>query len=101
MDACTFRGPIGRLFKGTWVEFWQYGDEGGYLVDLGQEPPQRYSKDNFYPLQSCTYMGIDTWCPRNSENLLKQYFRTENLVPDFQCKNGTWVNEKDGTTLRM
>ena len=95
IDGCSFQEPMARLIKGDLhIDFFHFYDRVHTIEDPCVGRLKEYSKKDFYPFRSCSFMGLDASCPNNPWEILRIYFKTDNFEPIYKCKNGTWVDKE-------
>lgn len=107
-DHCSFQEPLGRLIKGPHhLDIYDYHVVVNATTMLNQwvvdpsEGGKKYLYNSIFPLKTCRFMGVDTFCPHNPVSVLEAHYG-KNLHPSSICKNGTWVVReglKNGTRV--
>ena len=93
-NSCSFQGPLGRLIKGyeQYLDIWDLDVlSNGSLFDR-YPPGHHYQRSDIYPLQKCSFMGVETWCPSNPEVIFDVYYGyKEDRRSMWICKDGEWI----------
>ena len=98
-DQCSFIEPLGRLVKGSdvHIDLVGYKVVGQSVVFQTEDNKTVFDTSLVLPYSRCSFNGYATFCPRNTEQLLKNIYG-ENLQPIRMCIDGSWVyNEKNIT----
>lgn len=102
VDECSFQEPLGRLIKGnSHIDIYHFYDRVNTVEDTSNDRSKEYEKKDFYPFQSCSFMGLTASCPNNSWKILRIYFNTDNLEPFYKCSNGKWVDSQARVKLNV
>ena len=91
-DDCSILDPHARLYihAKIYLDIFMIEDHGEILWDEYRNV--FHKRDIIFPLNSCSYLGITTKCPRNPSNYLTAYYGENFKSPLTICKNGRWVS---------
>ena len=100
-DPCSFDTPGARLIsRGVYVDVFVFREHGRSLRD--HEYDRNHLKEDVFPLKDCTFMGVETKCPRNETALLLKYYEPDVLTkPHYKCRNKTWVATSQDATKQF
>ncbi|GAA32740.2 hypothetical protein CLF_101204 [Clonorchis sinensis] len=109
IDPCLFSTPIARIVSGPLTFFDVFTVHARTIVDINNpnmtsigllddsvdsdhSKPLSYSLGDVFPLSTCTFMGLDVPCPRNSDSVLAHTYGSDYLKPHIICKQrfGIW-----------
>ena len=91
-DPCSFDTPGARLIsRGVHVDVNVFREHGRNLRD--HEYDRNHLKTDVFPLKDCTFMGVETKCPRNEMAYLLKYYKPDVITkPFYKCKKRRWVS---------
>ena len=91
-DQCSFIEPLGRLIIGSelHIDLVGYKVVEGTVIFQTEDAKTDFDSNLILPYSHCRFLGHDTFCPKNSEELLKNIYG-ENLQPIKKCVNGSWT----------
>ena len=100
IDECSFQDPMARLVrKDLHIDLYPFYIKGDHLVDTTEGQIITYKENDMFPLRPCKFMGFDSFCPQNPWNILKEYYKTNDLKPEYMCKHKLWIDKNGRTTL--
>ena len=99
-DDCTILDPHARLYIHTkiYLDIFMIEDHGEILWDEYRNV--FHKREVLFPLNSCSYLGITSKCPRDPTAYLKSYYGENFMAPLVVCQNGRWIRnvKPDGST---
>ena len=99
-DDCGILDPHARLYihAKIYLDIFMIEDHGEVLWDEYRNV--FHKREALFPLNSCSYLGVNLKCPKDSTTYLTAYYGKNFIEPLRVCKNGRWIpNVKpDGIT---
>lgn len=101
-DDCSILDPHARLYIHTkiYLDIFMIEAHGDVLWDEYRNV--FHKREVLFPLNSCSYLGITSKCPRDHLTYLTSYYGKNFMAPLTVCKNGRWVpNVEPNGTARI
>lgn len=73
VDECSFVDPMGRyLYNNRYIDIYSYTEQGERIANLIFD---RFIHHKYiFPLKRCDMIGVNTYCPKDTESFLKVHY---------------------------